>query len=81
MEESVRLVIVDEDLLVGRHRAGHHVGQQLVLAQHHFRSRPWSEELIGEMDLETSLRIYQERFADFDFKEVRKHWELKLNLY
>jgi predicted transposase YbfD/YdcC len=24
---------------------------------------------------------YQERFADFDFKEVRKHWELKLNQY
>lgn len=23
----------------------------------------------------------QERFADFDFKEVRKHWELKLNQY
>ena len=23
----------------------------------------------------------QERFADFDFKEVRKHWELKLNYY
>lgn len=38
---------------------------QLVLAQHHFRARPWSEELIGEMDLATSLRIYQERFADF----------------
>ncbi|MGX0171375.1 MobA/MobL family protein [Staphylococcus hominis] len=23
----------------------------------------------------------QERFADFDFEEVRKHWELKLNQY
>ena len=23
----------------------------------------------------------QERFADFDFKEVRNHWELKLNQY
>lgn len=23
----------------------------------------------------------QERFADFDFKEARKHWELKLNQY
>ena len=23
----------------------------------------------------------QERFADFDFKEVRQHWELKLNYY
>ncbi len=23
----------------------------------------------------------QERFADFDFKEIRKHWELKLNQY
>ena len=38
---------------------------QLVLAQHHFRARPWSEALIGEMDLETSLQIYRERFGDF----------------
>ena len=38
---------------------------QVVLAQHHFRSRPWSEALIGEMDLMTSYRIYQQRFGDF----------------
>ena len=38
---------------------------QLVLAQHHFRARPWSEALIGEMDLEASLDIYRQRFADF----------------
>ena len=23
----------------------------------------------------------KKRFADFDFKEVRNHWELKLNQY
>ena len=38
---------------------------QLVLAQYHVRAQPWSEALIGEMDLETSLRIYQQRFGDF----------------
>lgn len=37
---------------------------QVVLAQHHFRARPWSEALIEEMDLATSMRIYEERFAD-----------------
>ena len=38
---------------------------QVVLAQHHFRSRPWSKALIGEMDLLTSYRVYQQRFGDF----------------
>jgi len=37
---------------------------RVTLAQHHFRARPWSEAVIEEMDLETSLRIYQDRFAD-----------------
>jgi zinc protease len=43
---------------------------QVTLAQHHFRARPWSEELVEEMDLEKSLRIYRERFGeagDFTF--------------
>lgn len=37
---------------------------QVTLAQHHFRARPWSEALLGEMDLEKSVRIFRERFAD-----------------
>ena len=37
---------------------------RVTLSQHHFRARPWSDELLDEMDLETSLRIYRERFGD-----------------
>ncbi|MCC7262957.1 MAG: insulinase family protein [Candidatus Latescibacteria bacterium] len=37
---------------------------QVILAQHHHRARPWSEALLGEMDLGRSLRIYRDRFAD-----------------
>ncbi len=37
---------------------------QVILAQHHPRSRPWSEALLAEMDLGRSLRIYRDRFAD-----------------
>jgi len=37
---------------------------QVTLAQHHLRSRPWSEALVEEMDLDRSLRIYRDRFAD-----------------
>ncbi|MBI2502484.1 MAG: insulinase family protein [Candidatus Latescibacteria bacterium] len=37
---------------------------QVILAQHHYRARPWSQELLGEMDLGRSLRIYRDRFAD-----------------
>lgn len=37
---------------------------EVVMAQRHFRSRPWSEELLEEMDLARSFAIYRERFAD-----------------
>ncbi|NKB69966.1 MAG: insulinase family protein [Candidatus Latescibacteria bacterium] len=37
---------------------------KVTLAQHHFRARPYSAALVEEMDLETSLRIYRDRFAD-----------------
>jgi zinc protease len=35
-----------------------------IMAQDHPRRRPWSEELLDEMDLDTSFRIYKDRFAD-----------------
>ncbi|MCK9484605.1 MAG: insulinase family protein, partial [Candidatus Marinimicrobia bacterium] len=41
-----------------------------TLSQHHFRARPWSVELLDEMDLEKSYEIFRERFAeagDFTF--------------
>jgi zinc protease len=37
---------------------------QTVLAQNHFRARPWSPELVQEMSLEESLDVYRERFKD-----------------
>jgi zinc protease len=35
-----------------------------LLSQDHPRRRPWTEELLEEMNLETSARIYRDRFAD-----------------
>lgn len=35
-----------------------------VLTQRHFRTRPWSESMLTEMDLAASFDIYRERFAD-----------------
>ncbi|TDI83477.1 MAG: insulinase family protein [Caldithrix sp.] len=37
---------------------------QVTMSRYHFRARPWSEEVLQEMDLEKSFRIYQDRFAD-----------------
>lgn len=37
---------------------------QVTMANHHFRSRPWSQKLLEEMDLMNSFRIFQNRFAD-----------------
>jgi zinc protease len=37
---------------------------QVTLAQYHHRARPWTEELLDEMNLEESFNIYQDRFAD-----------------
>jgi zinc protease len=36
----------------------------VTINQHHPRSRPWTPELLGELDLETSLNVYRDRFAD-----------------
>jgi len=37
---------------------------QVTMSQYHFRTRPWSLELLDEMNLENAVRIYQDRFAD-----------------
>ena len=37
---------------------------QTTIFQNHFRTRPWSEQLLEEMDLEKSLAFYKDRFAD-----------------
>lgn len=37
---------------------------QLTLACNHFRARPWSLELLEEMDLEKSFEFYKNRFAN-----------------
>lgn len=39
---------------------------QVTLASHHFRARPWSPDLLKEMDLNKSFAFYQDRFADVD---------------
>lgn len=36
----------------------------VTMAQYHYRARPPSAETIEEMDLEASLRIYEDRFED-----------------
>jgi zinc protease len=37
---------------------------EVAMAQYHYRARPWSEELLQEMDLARSYAIYKDRFAD-----------------
>jgi zinc protease len=37
---------------------------QVTMSQSHFRRRPWKEEMFAEMDMQKSLDIYRERFAD-----------------
>lgn len=37
---------------------------QVTMAQHHFRARPWSDEMLAELDLQASMEIFQQRFAD-----------------
>lgn len=37
---------------------------QVLLANHHFRSRPWSAALLNEMDLAKSYQVFKDRFAD-----------------
>jgi len=36
----------------------------VTMAQHHFRARPADEAMFDEMDLEASLEIFRDRFAD-----------------
>jgi len=36
----------------------------VTMAQYHPRVKPWSEELLNELDLETTYGFYKERFAD-----------------
>ena len=36
-----------------------------ALSQDHFRSRPFTVEVLDEMDLQRSIAVYEERFADF----------------
>ncbi len=36
----------------------------VTLGDYHFRSRPWSDQVLDEIDLETAFRVYKDRFAD-----------------
>jgi len=36
----------------------------MTMAQYHYRARPWSAEVLKEMDLDKSLEFFQGRFAD-----------------
>jgi zinc protease len=35
-----------------------------AIARDHYRARPWTVEVLKEMDLEESLEVYRDRFAD-----------------
>ena len=37
---------------------------RVTMSRHHFRTRPWSQKILRELDLDKSFRIYQDRFAD-----------------
>lgn len=37
---------------------------QVTMAQYHYRARPWSNEMLEEMNLDSSFQIYRDRFAD-----------------
>ncbi|MDA0335279.1 MAG: insulinase family protein [bacterium] len=37
---------------------------QVTMAQHHPRARPWSESMLQELDLQKSMEVFRERFAD-----------------
>ncbi|RMF54850.1 MAG: insulinase family protein, partial [Calditrichaeota bacterium] len=43
----------------------------VTLTQHHFRTRPWSLDMVEQLDLKKSFEIYRDRFADLgDFTFV-----------
>ena len=37
---------------------------QVTMAQYHHRARPWSEDMLAELNQEASTRVFRERFAD-----------------
>ena len=37
---------------------------QVTKYQHHFRARPWTMEILQEMNLDASFRVFQDRFQD-----------------
>jgi len=37
---------------------------QKIVHQNHFRARPWSMNMLSEMDMQKSFQIYRNRFAD-----------------
>jgi zinc protease len=37
---------------------------QVTLARHHRRARPWSLSILNEMNLDSSLAVYRDRFSD-----------------
>lgn len=37
---------------------------QMIMSQNHFRRRPFTEELLDELDLDRSYAIYRDRFSD-----------------
>ena len=62
---------------------------QVIMSQHHFRRRPWTLEILDEMNLESSFTFYKDRFADasdftffivgnFDFPVIRPLIEMYL---
>jgi len=57
---------------------------QLTLASYHHRARPWSLDLLREMDLQKSFEFYKKRFAnagDFSFFFVGNFDPEKLKQY
>jgi zinc protease len=36
----------------------------VTMAQHHFRARPWSAPMLDELDLQKSMKVFRDRFAD-----------------
>lgn len=37
---------------------------QVTMSQYHFRTRPWTKEVLSEIDLESAFEVYRNRFAD-----------------
>ncbi len=37
---------------------------RVTMSQYHYRRRPWSVDILKELDIQKSMHIYQDRFAD-----------------